>query len=447
MCGIVSVFGNISVQLENVFKQMLIVDQLRGAHSTGMFSAGRHVDNVKIAKALGTPEALMDTKSFDQAMQGIHRALVGHNRYATQGAVTKHNAHPFEFDNVVGVHNGSLTNYTALEGYGQFPVDSQVLYNHLDKHGIRSVVEKSSGPMALVWWNKKENSMNIFRNKDRPLFYGITKTDAIILGSEFGMVDWICDRNGVELTALEPVPVDMHMQFVIPKGSISLSKPKAEQIIKPATVLQVVFPRSTASTNGNENNKNVLSAYGTASRGNREAPGTTAARDEVLNNQGELYEVISTGKLMDVPGVFCKSDDFPHDRFFVYQAKDAPTIKVGDFVQGNVAGFNAGLKGAGYYYLSLVNLQHYPVEPEDSPVVDAPAKVVDEEDGDPVGGNMFLTPSGRDISPKEWIKKYGICAHCNGDTEYDTCMALPSRDAVICNECSVDPVVRDALTV
>lgn len=455
MCGIVGVFGNITVPLENVFKQLLVVDQLRGAHSTGMFAVRRHVDEVAIAKAVGTPAELMDTKTFDKAMGGIHRVLIGHNRYATQGAVNKSNAHPFEFDKVVGVHNGSLTAYTGLDGYGQHPVDSHVLYNHINKHGLKDAVSKTGGAMALVWWDKHANELNVYRNNERPLFYGVTKLGAIILGSEFGMVDWICDRNGIELDALEAVPVNQHMRFGLAKGTIAVNKPVAELVEKPVVAHFTSFHRGTAPINGSANDKNgnEKSYHYTNVHQIETIPNVPKVQRCILNNTGEIYEVIAKGKILNVDGVFCKSDDFPQESFFVYTPASAPEIKIGDFLQADVAGFNPGINGKGNYFLKLDTLTHFPAD--DPPaaaqapaLLAAPAKVeVEDEEADPVGGGMFLSPSGREMEPKDWLKRYGTCCHCSADAEYDTAVSLPSRDAVLCDECASNPVVRDSLCV
>src|SRR5690348_5835448 len=106
MCGIVLVAGKISKNEEGAFKTLLELDTIRGPHSTGVLSV-THDKIVTVAKSVGTPWDLYDTSSFRSLFSKSHTLLLGHNRYATVGAITKGNAHPFEHDNVVGVHNGT----------------------------------------------------------------------------------------------------------------------------------------------------------------------------------------------------------------------------------------------------------------------------------------------------------------------------------------------------
>ena len=94
MCGIVAVFGDISIKVEQAFKQMLIMDSVRGLDSTGVAVIDRNGD-VSVIKEVGNPFYLLDSDLFDKAMRGSHKGLIGHNRAATTGKILRKNAHPF----------------------------------------------------------------------------------------------------------------------------------------------------------------------------------------------------------------------------------------------------------------------------------------------------------------------------------------------------------------
>lgn len=62
------------------------------------------------------------------------QAILAHTRAATVGAVSKANCHPFLIGDVLGVHNGSVSNYKELNAlYGRdFEVDSQQIFAHIN---------------------------------------------------------------------------------------------------------------------------------------------------------------------------------------------------------------------------------------------------------------------------------------------------------------------------
>src|SRR5690606_8536689 len=110
MCGLVGVAGNITSVSDKIFRTLLILDTVRGEHSTGVAAVRRNTEEVYLAKQLGNPFELFNDKRYDTAINSINKVIIGHNRFATRGAVNKANAHPFENDLVVGAHNGTLDN-------------------------------------------------------------------------------------------------------------------------------------------------------------------------------------------------------------------------------------------------------------------------------------------------------------------------------------------------
>jgi hypothetical protein len=72
---------------------------------------------------------------FDFQVSSVMRSrqLLGHTRKATIGAITEANAHPFEVGNIVGAHNGIVSNHAELNiSYGRgCEVDSAHIFYHL----------------------------------------------------------------------------------------------------------------------------------------------------------------------------------------------------------------------------------------------------------------------------------------------------------------------------
>jgi hypothetical protein len=162
---------------------------------------------------------LYDHKSYKDVVWGTNiRVLLGHNRWATKGKINKLNAHPFEFSRVVGAHNGTLSDFSNLEDHNKFEVDSEALYNHLNTHGVDDLALKLKGAFALTWYNKEEKTINLLRNKERPLFYALTKDRHTLLwASEDWMIMLAAKQAGLEVSsqAVHELPTGVLMSFPI----------------------------------------------------------------------------------------------------------------------------------------------------------------------------------------------------------------------------------------
>lgn len=121
---------------------------------------------------VGTPEVLLDTKSYDRNIDVADtKVLIGHCRAKTFGAVNRANAHPFEHSHIIGVHNGTLDKDYGLPQRRDFDVDSDWLFWHMSQHGVRETVSIIEGAWALNWWDDQSKTLNFLRNDQRPLFF------------------------------------------------------------------------------------------------------------------------------------------------------------------------------------------------------------------------------------------------------------------------------------
>ena len=207
MCGIVAAAGLLTAEEEKIFKFLLILDTVRGEDSTGIAGVSVNGD-VLVSKAVGTPYDLFPLKLTERVFTAQNRLLIGHNRYATQGGVTKKNAHPFEFDSVVGVHNGTLKARYGLK-FNNYAVDSEQLYANIDEDGEKVVIPKVEGAYALVWYDKKSAQLKVIRNKERPLHYAFSACGKkVFFASEAWMLGVALNRNNYKHRPIQEIQDD-----------------------------------------------------------------------------------------------------------------------------------------------------------------------------------------------------------------------------------------------
>jgi hypothetical protein len=116
----------------------------RGGHSWGVVHING--DRFKIERGLGH----LTERPFQ--LLGAH-TMMAHTRFATHGDKTVANAHPFEFDTLVGAHNGVFSNHYSLNRVHKrdFAVDSMHAFAHIEEGLNFSEIE---GYGTLEWFKK-----------------------------------------------------------------------------------------------------------------------------------------------------------------------------------------------------------------------------------------------------------------------------------------------------
>ena len=168
-CGLIGYIGSEPFNVDKI-KMLMILNLERGTDSTGIWNQG------KITKTINKCNDFLEKTPIV-----AEKIFIGHTRNKSIGCVTESQAHPFQYGDVIGAHNGTISNWTDLKDkygftYSDVSIDSQVVFKAIGDEKDIDVLGMIRGGTAVVYVdNSIPDTLFCYRNDNlggRPLFRG-----------------------------------------------------------------------------------------------------------------------------------------------------------------------------------------------------------------------------------------------------------------------------------
>lgn len=427
MCGLVGAAGRLGAKEESAFKDLLKFDAIRGEDSTGLAAIDNKTD-VFVEKAVGNPYDFLNLRRVDKVFQRANRVIIGHNRWATSGIVNKNNAHPFEFDTLVGVHNGTLKNRHNLKFFKDYSVDSEQLYANIEEDGIDEALQKTDGAYALVWWDKQELKLHMVRNVERPLFYTSTLDKKIIFwASEAWMLSVALSRHDVKHGDIHSIiPNNLHT-FDIEPEAVWNSAPDLVPHVRPLPPKKVVHYLPPV----NPQRASIVSGHGARLKPIDERPPIDEKRMQAwvtVTTDGVHVDHSNNKFLIGV-------DSHGIEEYRLYSTSfDRLSELAHCTFRAKIFGYSPTLK---YYLLGMDSV----IDPQKVSNSEKKEKDVEEigdkkdDETSQILSFPVLDHQGREVSEITFYYRYSNCAMCSADIEYGARYKPLDRNTAICSDC------------
>lgn len=234
----------------SILDQLGTVSVLRGVDGTGVYSANTNRINktqrlVKLAEDYTYWKywnehkvPIKDRVDFDNLQNNL---FIGHTRAATLGGISHENSHPFDFSNIVGAHNGTLTLPKYIE---KDQVDSYLMFKDISQRGLKPVLAELSDKCAyaISMLDKVTGKLWFALNGKRSLSFAVNKKRSVLYwASEKGALDYIIrvrHQEDVHFFTLAPGMWGCDIKDIRPDNHSIFLGYSLDQIVPPKPVTE-----------------------------------------------------------------------------------------------------------------------------------------------------------------------------------------------------------------
>lgn len=243
MCGYVDKGSLFSVD-QAVFNKLMYVNLFKGSDATGIvrINSDRTFSYMKDILPVYDFMSLKEVDDFmelykrsgskhlnnNYVLKGI-RGFMGHTRHGTKGKNSLANAHPFAYEDFIGMHNGTIEWENLKEGDS----DSQQLFDLIEEseaktfsgkiHDALKKTENITAAYALQIYNNKTDTLYFIRNSERPLhFTYVDGVSGLIWSSAADDLQYILNKSSKKNKVISNEEFQQHITV---KGNIFELKP------------------------------------------------------------------------------------------------------------------------------------------------------------------------------------------------------------------------------
>ena len=246
------------------FEDLMVATQVRGRHATGAFVVNK--SGIKFYKVPLPASQAIKQEGWMKLMGDINEetvAVVGHVRFATQGDPDENeNNHPILNGNIIGVHNGIITNDDEIctEHPYDEEVDSAAIFalfaahsrkSRLSTGSIAKSLEELEGDFAIIAADtRRKDSIFLARDASRPLVFSKDPEEEILWISSTGDIM----RKGLKNPLIVPTMMPAYSVARLSASHAGKSPIRVTKWYEPAKIVEI---KDTPENSGQYSTKGI----------------------------------------------------------------------------------------------------------------------------------------------------------------------------------------------